>query len=354
MHATLLPALLACLQSQSAQSTAGAVALPAILLGATGLVLGLGLAVAARQFAVQKDPKVEALEKLLPGANCGGCGYPGCSGFAGALAAGKAEPSGCVAANAATVSALAGEMGVEVSDKALRVAVVQCNGGHSAVTAFRYEGPRSCASAMLVMGGDKLCRFGCLGMGDCVAACPFGALSAGDGGLPSVSPERCTGCGRCVQACPKRIISLWPADRQVVVACSNREKGALARKGCAVACIACGRCEKSCPVQAIAVSDNLARIDPARCVNCGLCATVCPTGAIIDRAPARPKAYIDLSCVGCTVCAKTCPVGAISGELKKKHDVDPEKCIGCGLCAPKCPKNSIRMVGALSYRKKGA
>jgi Na+-translocating ferredoxin:NAD+ oxidoreductase RNF subunit RnfB len=350
MHALISAALLAGIQTPS---VAAAVAWPAVLLGATGLVLGLGLAVAARKLAVEKDPLVARLEGLLPGANCGGCGLPGCSGFAAALAKGKAEPSGCVAANPAILSSLASALGVDLADKVRRIASIQCNGGHSAVRAFEYDGPSSCTSAMLVMGGDRLCRFGCLGMGDCIRVCPFGAMSMGVNGVPVIDRQRCTGCGKCVQTCPKRIITLWPADRDVVVACSNREKGAVARKACTVACIACGKCEKACPVSAITITENLSRIDPAKCINCGLCATVCPTGAILDRAPARPRAYIESSCVGCTVCAKICPTQAITGELKQQHVVDTQKCVGCGMCAPKCPKNSIRMVGALSYRKEG-
>ncbi len=341
------------LASISQTASTEAVLYPAVLLGATGLVLGLGLAIAARKLAVQKDPLVEKLESLLPGANCGGCGFPGCSGFAGALARGETQPSSCVAANPATVSALAGAMGVEIQDSVRKIAMVRCNGGHSAGRAFVYDGPHSCASAMMVMGGDRSCRFGCMGMGDCVKSCPFGAIRIGDNGVPVVDPARCTGCGKCTKACPKRIISLWPENRQVTVACSNKDRGPTARKACAVACIACGKCEKACPVNAITVADNLASIDPEKCINCGLCATVCPTGAIVDRAPARPKAFIDNGCIGCTICAKLCPVNAISGELKEKHSVNIDKCVGCGLCAPKCPKKSIRMLGALSYTREG-
>jgi electron transport complex protein RnfB len=336
-----------------APSLGVAVGFPAILLGATGLVLGVGLAIAAKKLAVEKDPLVAQLESLLPGANCGGCGFPGCGGFAGALAARKAEPSGCVAANASTISSLAKALGVEVTESVRKIASIQCNGGHSAVSAFVYDGPGSCSSAMLVMGGNKLCRFGCLGMGDCIAACPFGALTVGEKEVPVVNPEKCTGCGKCVTACPKKLITLWPANRDVTVCCSNREKGSVARKGCAVACIACGKCEKECPVSAIAITDFLSRINPEKCISCGLCATVCPTGAILDRAPARPKAYIDTNCIGCTLCAKVCPTKAITGELKQKHAVESSKCVGCGQCVAKCPKGAIRLLGALGYQKEG-
>jgi electron transport complex protein RnfB len=330
---------------------ASAVAIPAAMLGATGLLLGVGLAIASRRLAVKKDPLVEKLEPLLPGANCGGCGFPGCGGFAAALAEGRAQPSSCVAANTATLSALSSALGVEMTDTVRRTALVRCNGGHSAARAFTYDGPSSCAAAAMVMGGDRVCRFGCLGHGDCIAACPFGAIRTGENGVPEVDRDRCTGCGKCVKACPKRLIVLWPVNREVAVRCQNREKGSVARKGCAVACIGCGRCEKVCPATAITLGENLASIDPEKCINCGLCATACPTGAIVDSAPARPKACIDDTCIGCTVCAKVCPVGAITGELKSRHSVNAEKCVGCGICAQKCPKKSIRMVGALSYRR---
>lgn len=331
-------------------SMAEAVGNPALVLGVMGLILGLGLAFAAKKLTVPKDPLVERINGILPGANCGGCGYPGCVQFAEAVASGKAPPDGCVAASEEINRQIAEVVGGEVSGGARKVALVHCNGGHSAVDGFRYHGPADCVSASMVMGGQKVCSFGCLGFGDCVAVCPFDAIEMGENGVPVVDRAACTGCGKCVIACPKRIIELWPVDREVVVACSSRDRGGAARKACTVACIGCRKCEKACPVQAITVDDFLAVIDPAKCINCGLCAAECPTGAILDNAPARPKAYIDSSCVGCTLCAKVCPVDAISGELKGRHTVDTEKCIGCGLCVPKCPKNSINLIGAKSYQ----
>ncbi len=330
---------------------AAAVGYPAVVLGAMGLLLGLGLAFAAKKLAVEKDPRVERIEALLPGANCGGCGYPGCPAFAEAVVKGEAPPEGCVAASASVDARIAEAVGAEVSDSVRKIALVRCAGGHSAREVFEYRGPSECAAAGMVMGGQKACPYGCLGFGDCVRVCPFDAIEMGPDGVPVVDPEACTGCGKCVAACPKDIIELWPVNRQVVVACSSRERGGVARKACTVACIGCRKCAKVCPVDAITVEENLASIDPEKCVNCGLCAGECPTGAILDRAPARPKAYIDGSCVGCTLCAKACPVNAITGELKERHEVDKEKCVGCGLCLSKCPKGSIRMLGALSYQR---
>jgi len=334
----------------SQDSIVGAVGNPALVLGAMGLLLGLGLAFAARKLAVPKDPLVEKINDLLPGANCGGCGYPGCVQFAQAVAAGDAPADGCVAASAEINSQVASAVGSEISQGTRLIALVHCNGGHSARDEFSYHGPEDCKSASMIMGGQKTCSYGCLGFGDCAAACPFDAIVMGDNGIPEVDTDACTGCGKCIAACPKGIIELWPVDREVVVACSSLDKGGIARKACSLACIGCMKCQKVCPVEAIKVEDFLAVLDPDKCINCGLCASECPTGAILDRASARPKAYIDSSCVGCTLCAKVCPVDAISGELKERHEVDKEKCIGCGLCVSKCPKNSINLIGAKSYQ----
>lgn len=335
------------------QSLAGAIGEPAAVMGAVGLLLGLGLAVAAKKLAVPKDPLTEKIEDVLPGANCGGCGYPGCPAFAEAVAQGEAPADGCVAASSTVNAKIAEIVGAEVSESVRRVARVKCHGGHSAADAFEYRGPEECASAMLVMGGHKACAQGCLGFGDCVASCPFDAIHMGEGGVPEVDAEKCTACGKCVEACPKDLIVLWPENRAVCVECSNTAKGGVARKQCSVACIGCRKCAKVCPVDAITMDGFLASIDPDKCINCGLCARECPTGAIVDTAPARPRAYIDSNCIGCTICAKVCPVDAIEGEPKERHRVDDEKCIGCGQCVPKCPKNAIRLVGALSYQKEG-
>jgi len=323
---------------------------PAIVLGLMGLIFGLGLAFAAKKLAVERDPLVEKVNSLLPGANCGGCNYPGCMQFAEAVVAGNAPADGCLAASAEINQQIADAVGGEISDSVRLIALVHCNGGHSARDEFEYHGPADCVSATMIMGGQKTCSYGCLGFGDCVIVCPFDAIIMGENGIPLVDKIACTGCGKCIEACPKNIIELWPVNREVVVACSSLDKGAFARKACTMACIGCKKCEKACPVDAIIVDDFLAVIDHVKCINCGLCASECPTGAILDSAPARPKAYIDSSCIGCTLCTKVCPVNAITGELKERHVVDSDSCIGCGLCLPKCPKNSINMIGVKSYQ----
>ncbi len=348
MYSVLLTSLIG---TSADSSFVESIGYPAVVLGAMGLLFGLGLAIAAKKFAVERDPRVEQINDLLPGANCGGCALPGCMAFAEAVVAGKAPANGCVAASASVNAKVAEAVGAAITDDVRKIALVHCNGGHSAQNAFQYHGPSKCASAILIMDGEKTCTYGCLGFGDCVDVCLFDAIVIGDDRIPIVDRKNCTGCGKCVDACPRNIIELWPVNREVVIACASLDKGGAARKACAVACIGCHKCAKICPVDAIEIEDFLARIDPEICTNCGLCRTECPTNAILDFAPGRPKAYIDSSCVGCTLCTKACPVEAITGELKEMHEVNNEKCVGCGLCIAKCPKDSIRMRGALSYQR---
>lgn len=340
------------LQTLTGQSdTMSAVTSPAMVMGAIGLLLGLGLAFAAKKFAVPRDPRVDSIEAVLPGANCGGCGFPGCAAFATAVVEGRAPLYGCSPASSAAKAEIARIMGQELEEKEKQTAVVLCNGGRSAMDAFSYSGPEKCKSAVLVMGGQKTCTYGCLGFGDCVAACPFDAMRMGDNGIPVIDPVKCVGCGKCVEECPRNIITLWPESRKVIVACSSLDKGAVARKACSVACIGCRKCFNVCPVNAIEMDGFLARIDPGKCISCGLCATECPTGAIVDSVPVRPKAFIDGSCVGCTLCTRVCPTDAIEGNLKEQHTVIAEKCVGCGQCVEKCPKKSIKMMGGALSRQ---
>lgn len=250
------------------------------VLAGLGLVSGLGLGWAARFFAVEIDPRQEALLDLLPGANCGGCGYAGCNDFAGAVVKGTAPADGCPVGGAATAQSVAAVMGLSVEIKERRVALIHCQGGDElAPRRFLYNGLASCASAAQLGGGDKLCLQGCLGLGDCQEACSFGAIEILASGIARIIPERCTACGKCVAACPKGIIELVPERARIHVLCSNIDKGPQARKACQVACIGCKKCEKAA-AGGISVTDWLARVDYAQAPVDETLIDQCPNGSI--------------------------------------------------------------------------
>ncbi|HHV72406.1 MAG TPA: RnfABCDGE type electron transport complex subunit B [Clostridia bacterium] len=316
-------------------------------LAIAGLALGAILAIAAKKFAVEVDERVPKIREVLPGANCGACGYPGCDGLAAAIVAGSAPVNACPVGGNPVAEQIAAIMGVEAgSTGEPKVAKVICQGDQSnAVFRSEYDGPMSCKAATMLGGGPKGCSYACVGLGTCAQVCPFGAITMSDKGLPVIDGELCTACGKCVEACPKKVIELVNRSQPVWILCNSQAKGAEVRKVCKVGCIACGICAKVCPVDAIEVKNNLAKIDPAKCIKCGLCAQKCPMHTIESHVKGedKKKANITDECIGCTLCAKNCPVQAISGEVKQKHVVDQEKCIGCELCVQKCPKKAINM-----------
>ncbi|MGB5824462.1 MAG: RnfABCDGE type electron transport complex subunit B [Proteocatella sp.] len=318
-----------------------------VSLSAMGLVFGAGLAYASQKFAVEVDPKEAAILDALPGANCGGCGFPGCGGLATAIASGKAPVNACPVGGAQVAAAVSAIMGVEAQAGERKVARVLCNGTKTnALDKSKYSGILDCkAAAMVSGGGPKACDFGCMGMGTCEKVCPFDAIHVLEDGIAHVDPDKCVACGKCIDACPKLIIELVPVSKEVVVDCINKNKGKEVKMNCSVGCIACGICEKNCPFDAIHVVNNIARIDYSKCTSCMICVQKCPTKAIAGDVSKRKKADIvaDL-CIGCTICAKNCPVEAITGELKQLHVVDKDKCIGCSVCAKKCPKKAINMI----------
>jgi electron transport complex protein RnfB len=321
-----------------------------IALSAMAAVFGAVLAFASKVFAVRRDPRVEAIVKVLPGANCGACGYPGCQGYAEAAVKAGVAPT-CPPGGNDVATKVAAILGSEAGEHVPKVAVVHCRGGLSnAEQRLDYEGIRDCRAAALVGGSTKSCIFGCLSLGTCKAVCPFDAVELDEEGIVHIN-EKCTGCGNCVEACPVNIIELVPKDMRVHVRCSNHDKGKAAKAICQVACIACQLCVKKCPSDAIHMEDNLAVIDYNKCTNCGVCAAVCPTHAIIDDILARPKAVIGGKCEGVGKCKEICPVKAITGEPGETHEIDREKCIGCGLCLDVCPHRAISMVGALGHQR---
>lgn len=316
-----------------------------VSLSAMGLVFGAGLAFASQKFAVEVDPKVLAIMDVIPGANCGGCGYPGCGGFAQAVAKGEAPVDGCPVGGADCTAKVAEIMGVTASAGVRTIAHVLCMGDEDHCTnEYTYEGFTDCRAAHMLGGGPKSCKNGCMGLGTCVNVCPFDAIYINDNGIAEVDKVKCTGCNKCVEACPKDVIALVPETQFVIVDCNNNERGGHVKKNCSVACIACGMCERACPFDAIHVIDNVAIIDYDKCTSCMICVEKCPTKAIAGDLSMRKTAeIIDDKCIGCTICAKNCPVDAITGELKQLHHIDAEKCIGCSVCETKCPKDAIVM-----------
>ena len=266
--------------------------IPVLLVVAMGFVFAVILTIASKIFFVPVDETVTNLRAELPGANCGACGFAGCDDYASALAA---DPSigtaKCPVGGADVAAKLAGILGVEAGSAEPQVAVVMCNGhAQAAKKLMEYQGLSTCAAAKQLFGGLNMCAYGCLGLGDCQEACPYGAIQVCDG-VAVVNREMCVGCGICAKTCPNHVIRIAPAKNKVVVQCNSKDTGAKTRKACSNGCIACKKCEKVCKFDAIKVEDNHAMIDPEKCKNCGLCAKECPTGAINNmRAKRKPAA----------------------------------------------------------------
>lgn len=248
------------------------------IVGAVGAII---LVAAAKFMAVEEDPRIEEVAACLAGANCGGCGYAGCSAAANAIIEGKAAVSCCPVGGAEASEKIAAIMGVEVASGEREIAHVICNGGTAAKKKYDYIGVQDCLGAMKVAGNGPLeCAYGCLGFGSCVKACTFDAIALGENGIPVIDPNKCTDCMQCAAACPRHIIVSVPVSKKVFVDCANKQKGAAAAKVCANACIGCGLCVKECKFDAIHVVDNVAVIDYAKCRNCKMCTKVCPKDAI--------------------------------------------------------------------------
>jgi Na+-translocating ferredoxin:NAD+ oxidoreductase RNF subunit RnfB len=252
------------------------------VVGGLGLIFGAMLSFLSGKFKVETDPRVDEIAGILPGANCGGCGFPGCPGYAAAVVGGKAPVNLCVVGKKPVADKIAGIMGAGApADVEAKVVDVFCRGTSEACgRKYAYEGVEDCQAAFMLAGGDKDCAFGCLGYGSCTRACPFDAIHMGPDGLPVVDREKCTGCANCVAVCPKKTLQLVPVSKHVKILCSSHDKGATVRKLCKNGCIACNICVRTCPVGAITMQDNLAVIDFAKCDNCGKCVEKCPTKVI--------------------------------------------------------------------------
>ena len=265
-------------------------------LAVLGLLLAIVLYIVAQKFKVEEDPRIDIVESKLPGANCGGCGKAGCRAFAEAAVKEGLDKCFCPVGGNPTMQKIAEALGLTVEAKEPQVAVVRCSGScDKRKKTTVYDGLATCSTIASLYSGDTDCKFGCLGRGDCEAACKFDAIKVNpETGLPEVDEEKCTACGACAKACPKGIIELrnkGPKSRRLYVACRNQDKGAVARKACLAACIGCGKCQKVCAFEAITIENNLAYIDYTKCRMCRKCAAECPTGAIHEvNFPPRPAA----------------------------------------------------------------
>lgn len=255
---------------------------PALAMGALGLVLGAMLAIASKIFAVEKDERAQAISEILPGANCGSCGYAGCSAYAEAVSSKGARINACNPGGQSVSDAIAKIMGVESVQVEEKCAVVRCNGTQDvAADKYVYEGVADCAAAAALQGsGQKACEYGCLGFGNCAAVCMKGAITI-ENGIAVIDTDKCGACGECVIACPKNLIEIVPKSKKYIVKCQSCDKGAQMKSKCSVGCIACRICEKNCPSGAIKIENNHAVIDDEKCTGCGICKEKCPKKIIM-------------------------------------------------------------------------
>lgn len=263
----------------------GVIGVSVLIVCVCGLLAGVGLAIAARVFAVTVDPRIEKVEAVLPGANCSGCGQASCFVLASQIVNSGAAPNLCVQLREEGVLEVGRILGREVSIRERQVAVIRCYGGPQSKKLFVYGGFQSCRIAAYYSSGGNACEYNCMALGDCFNICQFGAITHTRGSTPSVDAAVCTGCGKCVKECPKQVIRLVPVSARTHVACSSRDKGAVVRAICPVGCITCLKCVKICPHQAIAHTDGLIEIDYAACTACGDCIRECPRNIIIDLHP---------------------------------------------------------------------
>ncbi len=259
-----------------------------LLLASLGLIAAVVLYAVSKKFYVYENPLIAEVEDLLPGANCAGCGLPGCKAFAEKLV--NTEDIAdlfCPVGGNEVMKLVSEKLGKVVAEKEPTIAVLRCQGSCDVrPKTSEFQGPKSCAISAMIYGGETDCQYGCLGYGDCVEVCKFDAMYVDKVlGIPVIISEKCTSCGACVSACPKGIIEMRPKnkrDLKIYVGCLNEDKGGIAKKACALACIGCSKCEEICPKGAVTMHNNLAYIDPVFCTLCRKCVDICPTHSIVE------------------------------------------------------------------------
>lgn len=253
----------------------------ASVVGGIGILLAILLCIASEKFKVEVDEKEIAVRELLPGNNCGGCGYPGCDGLASAIAKGEAAVNACPVAGGTVAEKIGAVMGVEAGEAVRMTAVVKCAGTcEEAKDLYEYVGPQDCRlAAASPNGGPKGCTYGCLGFGNCAKACPYDAIVLIKG-IAYVDRDKCKACKKCVAACPRNLIEMVPYTLSQVVRCNSHDKGKEVKAVCSAGCIGCTLCVRNCPNEAITMDNNVAHINPELCTNCGTCVEKCPVKII--------------------------------------------------------------------------
>ncbi|OPZ72333.1 MAG: Electron transport complex protein rnfB [bacterium ADurb.Bin478] len=258
------------------------------VMGGLGLFCAGVLYFAARVFYTQEDPRVDLVMALLANSNCGACGYPGCRAYADALISGQVK-SKCPVTSSENMAQISRLLGASLVELESMVAVIHCQGDSSAAKFVgTYYGINDCRAAQLIGGVEKMCPYGCIGLGTCITVCPSAAIVK-KGRIVEVIRSRCIGCGKCVDVCPRKIISLVPASKDVVIACRSHDRAPLVKEYCRVGCIVCKKCIKTCPYGAISEDDNLVKIDYNVCTSCGECVAVCPQNTIRALIPDRDR-----------------------------------------------------------------
>ena len=317
------------------------------ILGIIGALFGALLAFASKKFAVFVDPRVDSINSILPGANCGACGAAGCFSFAESVVGGKLAANACVPGKTEVSNKIGEILGLAVEESAEMRAVVRCKGGKKeAKQRFEYFGIEDCTAAELLSGGNKACVYGCLGLDSCVRVCPFNAMYMNGNALPVIVPDLCTGCGLCVKACPRNIIELIPKAQKIYVACVNPEKGKTVKDACEVGCIGCTLCAnpKTTPSGDIVMDGNLPKIRFTNNKNLVAGAYRCAPDSFVIETAYPPVQYDSEKCNGCPgqpkpLCTKLCPVkNCLTFDAENKKAVfNKDLCVGCDLCIAECP-----------------